>query len=89
MSFSRLSAQILLAFIFLVGIGDRIPAQDSEPAKIDEQEFAKLHRALQPRNETWKSIPWQTSLLAAQKKAAESGKLLFIWAMDGHPLGCT
>lgn len=42
-----------------------------------------------PENEVWRSIPWETSLIDAQAVAAEARKPLFIWAMDGHPLGCT
>ena len=42
-----------------------------------------------PEGEVWRSIPWETELLEAQAKAAEAQKPLFIWAMDGHPLGCT
>ncbi len=56
---------------------------------LDESEFRKLHRQLNPANEIWKSIPWRTSLVEAQRVAATEGKLIFIWAMDGHPLGCT
>lgn len=40
-------------------------------------------------DEPWRTIPWQTDLLAAQRLALEQDKPLFIWAMDGHPLGCT
>lgn len=56
---------------------------------LDEKEFQRLHAELEPQDEDWKSIPWQTNLLEAQKLAAESQKPIFIWAMDGHPLGCT
>ena len=53
-------------------------------------DFERLHAELQPTgDEVWRSIPWETSLLEAQAVAAEEGKPLFIWAMDGHPLGCT
>ena len=52
--------------------------------------FEKVHRdLLPPADETWKTIPWKISLLEAQSVAAAEGKPLFIWAMDGHPLGCT
>lgn len=52
--------------------------------------FEKLFREIgPPEGEAWRSIPWETELLDAQAIAAESGKPLFIWAMDGHPLGCT
>ncbi|MFK7769846.1 MAG: hypothetical protein AB8B55_21740 [Mariniblastus sp.] len=56
---------------------------------LDEAEFQKLHAELVPREKAWKTIPWETDLLAAQAKAAKEKKLIFIWSMDGHPLGCT
>jgi hypothetical protein len=40
-------------------------------------------------DEPWRTIPWKISLLEAQKLAAEEKKPIYIWAMDGHPLGCT
>jgi len=52
-------------------------------------EFEKLHGELRPpTGEAWRSIPWKTSLLDAQATAAKERKPIFIWAMDGHPLGC-
>ena len=53
-------------------------------------EFETLHKRLQSSpNEPWKTIPWKISLLEAQREAARLQKPLFIWAMDGHPMGCT
>jgi hypothetical protein len=53
-------------------------------------EFTTLHQQLQPpKEEAWRSIPWKISLLEAREIAAEQQKPIFIWAMDGHPLGCT
>jgi hypothetical protein len=43
----------------------------------------------QARDETWRTIPWQTDLIDAQRLAVAQSKPIFIWAMDGHPLGCT
>lgn len=37
----------------------------------------------------WLKIPWQTDLTGARKQAAAENKPLFLWEMDGHPLGCT
>ena len=57
---------------------------------LDVDEFQQLHQELQTcESEAWRAIPWQTSLLEAREQAAQQGKPLFIWAMDGHPLGCT
>ena len=53
-------------------------------------EFEQLHAALQPvADAPWRTIPWQVSLLDARQDAARQKKPIFIWAMDGHPLGCT
>ena len=60
------------------------------PHGITDQQFARLHKMLQPpKSEVWRSIPWKVSLLEAQSLAAREKKPIFIWAMDGHPLGCT
>lgn len=63
------------------------PVVEGDEFSMDE--FRKLHAELVPQNEAWKTIPWQTDLLKAQRLAAKENKLIFIWAMDGHPLGCT
>ncbi len=52
-------------------------------------EFERLYKEIQPSNEAWMEIPWLASLVPAQRKAAEVGKPMFVWAMDGHPMGCT
>lgn len=73
---------VVAAFLFQAA-----PAVGTE---LDKDKFLKLHAELQPDNTAlWRTIPWQTSLLDAQKMAAERKQPLFIWAMDGHPLGCT
>ncbi len=41
------------------------------------------------RSEAYRNIPWQTDLIAARDLAKKTGKPLFLWVMDGHPLGCT
>jgi len=57
---------------------------------LTDAEFQKLHRELQSDPKaTWRTIPWKTSVLDAQAAAAREVKPIFIWAMDGHPLGCT
>jgi hypothetical protein len=58
--------------------------------ELTEAEFQRLHAELQPDNSAlWRTIPWKTSVLSAQQIAADEKKPVFIWAMDGHPLGCT
>jgi hypothetical protein len=57
---------------------------------VDAPEFARLHAAIKPRPEElrWTQIPWETDLWAARRRARETGKPIFMWAMNGNPLGC-
>jgi hypothetical protein len=55
-----------------------------------EAEFRKLHAELVPRaDEKWQTIPWRTDILQARDEAAAAKKPVFLWSMNGHPLGCT
>ena len=56
---------------------------------LGEPEFKELHEKLKPpTGEAWRSIPWTISLVEAQNTAAREKKPIFIWSMDGNPLGC-
>ena len=58
--------------------------------ELTDAEFKRLHKLLRPApDEAWRTIPWKISLLDAQQNAVSAKKPIFIWAMDGHPLGCT
>ena len=73
-------------FFFLLTLLFSAPLSHGQ---LDKVEFEKLHARLLPdQTEPWRQIPWKTSVLEAQNVAASEGKPLFIWAMDGHPLGC-
>jgi hypothetical protein len=51
-------------------------------------EFEKLLRSFEPRDhEAWGSIPWQISLVEAREIAILEEKPIFVWCLDGHPLG--
>jgi len=40
-------------------------------------------------DEKWLSIPWRTDLTQARTDAQKENKPIFMWIMNGHPLGCT
>jgi len=42
-----------------------------------------------PQEERWLQVPWRANLMRARSESQQSGKPLFLWIMDGHPLGCT
>ncbi len=56
--------------------------------KLNEDRFQELMASIVPPEST-KLINWLPDLLIAQKVALEQKKPIFIWSMDGHPLGCT
>jgi len=55
-----------------------------------DDQFRELHARIVPRaDEKWQAIPWKTDLLEARELAIAQGKPVFLWSMNGHPLGCT
>jgi hypothetical protein len=60
----------------------------SPPPPLLPPEFVEVRDlvAPKPEEELWKTIPWNTSLLEARALAAQQGKPIFLWSMDGHPL---
>ncbi len=78
-------ALFLLVAAIAVPTTTRLTAGELNQKNLD-QLLAKL---TPPTGECWRSIPWTISVLDAQRKAARERKPIFIWAMDGHPLGCT
>ena len=61
------------------------------PTRAEGQTRGELMAVIEPgeRGEAWLEIPWETDLTVARRKAAAAGKPVFLWEMDGHPLGCT
>jgi hypothetical protein len=72
----------LLALTLLCATGSPLPAKQTTADLI-----AVISPA--PEEQAWLSIPWETDLTAARRKAAELNRPIFLWEMDGHPLGCT
>jgi hypothetical protein len=39
--------------------------------------------------ERWLEIPWRLDLVEARLEAQRLGKPIFLWVMNGSPVGCT
>ncbi|MCP4098529.1 MAG: hypothetical protein GY748_20055 [Planctomycetaceae bacterium] len=37
----------------------------------------------------WQNLPWKLSFHEGLKEGAKLNKPILLWAMNGHPLGCT
>ena len=59
--------------------------------EIPKVHFEQITRLCTPSqsDEGWRGIEWEIDLWAARERAAREGKPVFLWEMDGHPLGCT
>ncbi|MDH3592695.1 MAG: hypothetical protein OER88_12495 [Planctomycetota bacterium] len=74
----------------LVVIASAVRAAPDQPTPIGEAEFNRLRKAIPPQElGYWEDIAWEVDLLAACARAEREKKLVFIWSMSGHPLGCT
>ena len=74
----------------LAAVGVVLLAWPTVAAELTDARFKELLAELQPsEDELWRTVPWNTDLLDAQRTAVQEDKPIFIWAMDGHPLGCT
>ena len=41
-----------------------------------------------PDERRWAEIPWRTDLWEGCREAAAAERPVFLWAMNGNPLGC-
>jgi hypothetical protein len=65
-----------------------LPSLDAQ----ETQDWRELHNliASEEGERAWElEIPWRIDLLQARRQAEESKRPIFLWEMDGHPLGCT
>ena len=58
---------------------------------LDATTFREFEAFIRPEADElrWRAIPWLSDLREATKQAAEQGKPVFLWTMNGNPLGCT
>ena len=58
---------------------------------LDEQSFERWRDHIRPRvkDESYLEISWRESLYIAINEARETDRPILLWAMNGHPLGCT
>lgn len=67
------------------------PSIDDNQQLLNQDNFREVSHFIRPKPDEvrWLDIPWQTDLRDASRLAMETGKPVFLWAMNGNPLGCT
>ncbi len=78
---------MFLAVLTVVAVSSN-SARAVDPLSLDQMK--ELRTLIKPTagEDPFDTIPWETDLWAARKKAAAAGKPIVLWEMDGHPLGC-
>jgi hypothetical protein len=58
---------------------------------LTDETFARWQSYLAPKagEEEWRDIPWLPTFAEAVEASRSEGKPILLWAMNGHPLGCT
>jgi hypothetical protein len=58
---------------------------------LDDQSFERWRDYVRPQSkeERYLEIPWRESFYIAINEARETDRPILLWAMNGHPLGCT
>ena len=77
---------ILFSSLLLAGC-----SSDGGDFALTEKNYAVWRDYITPPEKElrWKSIPWRTSFTEGMVDADRFQKPLLLWAMNGHPLGCT
>jgi hypothetical protein len=61
-----------------------------ESDALDRSQFEQLRNFILPsaKEAKWREIPWLPSLHQGRTMASQKKRPLFVWAMNGDPLGC-
>jgi hypothetical protein len=61
------------------------------PIPLNDQNIAqwRLYLMPAPQDRVWQQIPWRPGLWSAVLEAQRTDRPILLWAMNGHPLGCT
>jgi len=75
-------APFSLALFFVLATSSFVAAQDGPSIWRDHILPTEVERA-------WTTVPWIPSLAEGLRFPDAASKPLLLWAMNGHPLGCT
>ena len=85
LDFRKVSSLFCIGVAFLMSLAT---AAESAPtvAGLDEKIAAVMPK---PGEERWLTIPWRLELTKARAESQKLQRPMFLWIMNGHPMGCT
>lgn len=59
--------------------------------ELNDQTYKYWVDFVRPNSEElkWKNVGWRTSLQTGREEAERLQRPIFLWTMNGHPMGCT
>ena len=85
--------RMYLSFAWVVIAGVAFPQGETADRDVGltDVDFAALRDRIRATESelSWEDLPWLTSYHDGLQKAAEEGRPLLLWVMNGHPLACT
>ena len=76
---------------FVVVLGLTLASGAARPQELTDASYAHWRDYLlpSPADLAYKAIPWRASFWDAVVEAQAKDRPILLWAMNGHPLGCT
>jgi hypothetical protein len=65
-----------------------LPLTDQPPAALNDRTFAQWRDCIRPKSSS-ATVNWLPTLWDGVIAAQTQDKPILLWAMNGHPLGCT
>ena len=67
---------------------ERNSAQAAKTTPLADSQYDLVHKYVIGEEAKWTQVNWMSDLWEARIEAAKKRKPIFIWAMNGDPLGC-
>ncbi len=79
--------KLIFAFLIIASCNN----EKEQSFTLSEKTYKKWRDYIVPTEQdlAWTRIPWLTSFQEGLIEAGEKQKPMLLWAMNGHPLGCT
>ena len=82
---------MLRRFVLSLAVSVALFATAAMAQELTDASYAKWrdHILPSPADLAYKAIPWRASFWDAVVEAQAKERPILLWAMNGHPLGCT
>ncbi|MBK6942873.1 MAG: hypothetical protein IPH13_22095 [Planctomycetes bacterium] len=87
-----MNALSIVSLVCTLALCGQAAAEDSSPdVTLSIETLDAIHARIVPQDQDqdFLAIPWRAALWPALEEARGLDRPVLLWAMNGHPLGCT